>query len=335
VIVIALIGVAVLGFLWISGGSGEPSGAALADNSLSVTLTARASAAEPTAAAEMEATEEAEPTEAAEMATEAAEMEATEETQSEAAEATDEATMEATEEAEPTAEATEMAEATEVAVSAAAEATEEATMEATEEATMEATAEATDSASASAGAEAIEAGIFSIVGEESEVSFELTEDLRGQFTVVRGVTQEVGGQIFVDFAAPANSEAGVIRINARTLATDNEFRNRAIRGQILLSAQDEFEFIEFTPTGLEGLPEQVGVGQEVTFQLVGDLVIKGITQPVTFDVTLTPVTADRLEGTAITVVQRAMYELNIPNVPGVANVSEDVTLTLNFVAVRG
>lgn len=284
IIVVALLGAAVLAFLWFSGGSGEASGAALADNSLSVTLTARAGEAteEPTAAAPT-----AEATEAA------AEVDVTE----------------------------EASEATEVALSSAAAEATEAAPEATE--------------AASASADGLEAGIFNIVPEESEASFELTEDLRGQFTVVRGITQDVGGQIFVDFSTPASSEAGVIRINARTMATDNEFRNRAIRGQILLSAQDEFEFIEFTPTGLEGLPETVSVGETVAFQIVGDLVVKGISQPVTFDVTLTPVSADRLEGTATTTVQRAMYGLNIPNVPGVANVSEDVTLTLTFIAARG
>jgi polyisoprenoid-binding protein YceI len=224
--------------------------------------------------------------------------------------------------AAPDAEATEAApEITEVAVSNVVEATVEATTEATAEAT-----------TAANGAPA--AGIFNIVGEESQVSFDLTEELRGQFTVVRGVTRQVAGQIFVDFANPSETQVGVIRVNARTLATDNEFRNRAIRGQILRSAQPEYEFIEFTPTAIEGLPPQVAIGQRLMFQIVGDLVIQGRSQSVTFDAIVTPVSEDRLEGTATTVVQRAMYGLTIPNAPGVANVAEDVTLTLNFVAER-
>lgn len=304
VIVVGLIGVAALAFLWLSGGDGTPSTATVSD-SLPITLTARAAVAntEPTIA----------PTETAPTTVAQAAGEATE--------AADEieATQEDAETAEAAVEATQEAEATEAVV----------TSEALPAAAAEATAEATEAAASMPAA-----GIFNVVPEESEVSFQLTENLRGQFTVVRGVTKEVAGQIFVDFADPAASQVGVIRINARTLTTDNEFRNRAIRGQILLSSQDEFEFIEFTPTGIEGMPAQVNIGEAVTFQIVGNLLVKGITQPVTFDATVTPVSEDRLEGTVTAVVQRAMYELAIPNVPGVADVSEDVTLTLNFVATR-
>lgn len=180
---------------------------------------------------------------------------------------------------------------------------------------------------------ASEGTLFNIVPEESEVSFTLSEELRGQPTVVVGVTDQVAGQLFVSFDDPAASQVGVIRINARTLETDSEFRNRAIRGQILRSAQDEYEFIDFTPTSIEGMPDEVTVGAPVTFQIVGDLKIQDITQPVTFDVTVTPVTEDRLEGVATTTVQRGDFGLTIPNAPGVANVSDEVELAINFVAI--
>jgi len=42
--------------------------------------------------------------------------------------------------------------------------------------------------------------------------------------------------------------------------------------------------------------------------------------------------ADQLSGTATTTVQRADFELVIPNVPSVANVSESVTVEIDFVA---
>jgi polyisoprenoid-binding protein YceI len=175
--------------------------------------------------------------------------------------------------------------------------------------------------------------IFNIVPEESEVRFILSEVLSGQPTIVTGVTNQVAGQLLVDFASPANTQVGTIRINVRTMETDNDFRNRAIRSQILMSARDEFEFAEFMPTALSGLPDQVAVGQPVSFQIIGDLTVKGITNSVTFDATVTPVSEARLEGSASTVVQRAMYEMQIPRVPNVADVSEDVTLELDFVAV--
>lgn len=212
------------------------------------------------------------------------------------------------------------------ASSAAAEATVEAAVEPTAEPTVVPTTEPTPAAAAPS--------LYRIVSDESQVSFTLTEDLRGQFTTVIGTTNQVAGDIQVDFATPANSRLGVIRINARTLATDNEFRNRALRSEILESSNDAYEFIDFTPAAVSGLPETLAVGEAVTFQVTGDLKIREITQSVTFDVTATAVSEDRLEGTATAAVTRAQFNLTIPSVPGVANVSDEVTLEIKFVATK-
>ncbi|NWG17740.1 MAG: YceI family protein [Chloroflexi bacterium] len=194
-----------------------------------------------------------------------------------------------------------------------------------------ATEEATSEVTATPEAAAV---LFRIVPDESEVRFILTEDLRGAPTTVIGKTDQVAGEILVDFATPGSTRMGVIRINARTLATDNDFRNRAIRGEILQSSQDKYEFSEFTPTELIGLPETVAVGDTISFQIIGDLKVRDITQTVTFEATVTVVSEDRLEGSAKTTVQRADYDLVIPSVPGVANVSEAVNLEIDFVAAR-
>ncbi len=97
--------------------------------------------------------------------------------------------------------------------------------------------------------------VFNINSTQSQVSFTLTEELNRQPTTVVGTTDQVAGQIAVDFGSPSASQIGEIRINARTLATDQDMRNRTIRGQILQSSQDQFEFITFQPTALSGMPE--------------------------------------------------------------------------------
>lgn len=178
------------------------------------------------------------------------------------------------------------------------------------------------------------ATLFRIVQDESEVRFSITEDLRGVPTNPIGVTNQVAGDILVDLGTPANTRVGTIRIDARTLTTDSEFRNRAIRAEILESSKDEYEYIDFTPTAVTGLPAQITVGQAVTFQITGDLKIRDITNSVTFDVTATLTSDDRLEGSATTQVTRAMYNLQIPNAPGVANVSDEVDLSIDFVATK-
>ncbi len=181
--------------------------------------------------------------------------------------------------------------------------------------------------------EAEQTVLFRIVSEESEVRFLINEVLRGNPTTVVGSTDQVAGDILVNFANPEASQLGTIRINVRTLQTDNEFRNRAIRSQILNSSQDEFEFSEFVPTSLESMPESVTIGQSFDFQVVGDLTVRDITNSVSFAVTATLVSETRLEGAASATITRESYNLLIPSAPGVADVSEEVILELDFVAV--
>lgn len=177
--------------------------------------------------------------------------------------------------------------------------------------------------------------VFNIVPDESEVRFEIDDVLNGQAETVVGRTNQVAGQITVNFDDPAQTQLGTIVVNVRTLATDVELRNSVIRGEILLSAQDEFEFGQFEPTSITGLPEQVAIGEPITFQITGNLVLRGISNEVTFDATVTPVSETRLEGTASTVVQREQYGMEIPSIPFVANVEEEVELYIDFVATAG
>ncbi|MFL7838702.1 MAG: YceI family protein [Candidatus Promineifilaceae bacterium] len=172
--------------------------------------------------------------------------------------------------------------------------------------------------------------IYQIVPGESAVRFELDEDLRGLRNTVVGTTDQVAGEIGVDFNDLSTTQIGALQINARTLATDNEFRNRAIKNDILDT--NSYEFITFTPTAVEGLPDSVEIGETVAFTITGDLTIRDITQAATFDVEATAVSANELQGTASSTVQRADYDLNIPSVPNVANVEEEVALYIDFIA---
>jgi polyisoprenoid-binding protein YceI len=229
---------------------------------------------------------------------------------------------------------------TESTAEATAEATSSTTTEATADTTQEATAEVTVGAEAAVAVQAAVAAqaaatgtLYSIDTAGSQVSFTLTEELRGTPTTVVGTTDQVAGEIFVDFTTPANSKVGVIRINARTLVTDQENRNRALRSNILQSARDEYQFIEFTPKSITDLPDKVEVGSTIKFKVIGDLKIRGIVQSVTFDVSVTA-DNDVLTGSATTQVTRDMYNLQIPSAPGVANVSNDVTLDIKFTAPK-
>lgn len=177
-----------------------------------------------------------------------------------------------------------------------------------------------------------EGTVFSIVAESSEARFELDEDLRGSRVTAVGTTNQVGGDIVLNFDNPQASELGTIRINSRTLETDQSFRNRALRAEILKSSQDEFEFIDFEPTTLNGLPESIEVGSTYEFEIVGNLTVIGETKEATFAASVTVDSETQISGTASGTVLRSDYGIIIPSVPAVANVEDEVLLILNFVA---
>ena len=175
--------------------------------------------------------------------------------------------------------------------------------------------------------------VYRIVSDGSTVSFTLDELLFGKPTTVVGTTSRVRGSILIDLAQPKRTRVGALRIDARALATDNEFRNKALRKAILRSAEDEYQYIVYTPIILDGLPDKAIIGEEIALEITGNLAIRDITYAITFDVTVMPVSETELHISGETIVLRDDFELVIPNVPGVANVSDEVKLSLDLVAI--
>jgi polyisoprenoid-binding protein YceI len=145
------------------------------------------------------------------------------------------------------------------------------------------------------------APVFEIDPNASSARFVIDEILRGSPYTVVGTTNQVAGQIAADLDDLDRAQVGTIRINARTLTTDADGRNRMLKNQILQT--DQHEYITFVPKQIVGLPETVTVGQSFTFQMLGDLTIKDVTREATFDVVVTPKAENRLEGTASSTIR--------------------------------
>lgn len=174
-------------------------------------------------------------------------------------------------------------------------------------------------------------GTYDIDPSQSEARFTIEEVLRGDDVTVVGVSSNLAGQIAFDMANPAATQMGEIVINARSFATDNDFRNRAIANEILLT--DAHEFITFAPKELVGLPDSAAVGETYNFQVMGDLTIIGETREETFEVTVTVTSETELQGTASASILYADYGVTVPLSQFVTAVNEDVLLELDFVAV--
>jgi polyisoprenoid-binding protein YceI len=193
----------------------------------------------------------------------------------------------------------------------------------------------TADAAADAGADAAtdrEVRSFTIDPTQSLARFTLTEELMGVPTTVVGESNGVAGGIEINFADYRQTKILPLQIDASAFTTDNNFRNRAIRRFILQSEQPQYQYITFTPTAVAGLPTEAAVGDTFEFTVEGDLTIREVTQPVDFVVSVTPLSATELAGKARTTVLWADFDLQIPDVPSVANVSDDVLLEFDFVA---
>ena len=176
--------------------------------------------------------------------------------------------------------------------------------------------------------------IYQIDPTQSTASFSINESLFGEPKNVIGMTSDVQGVITITPGSPAATTIGPIRINARDLHTDEEMRDRALRMFILETAQDEYQYVTFEPTKIEGLPAQVKDGEAISFTVAGNLKIRNVVKVVTFAITVTPKGDTEFAGSARATITRTDFELSIPKVPGVADVTDEIGLEFAFVAKK-
>jgi polyisoprenoid-binding protein YceI len=177
---------------------------------------------------------------------------------------------------------------------------------------------------------ALAAQLFRISSSESVVRFAVDETIPPQTAI--GTTNQIAGDLIIDFANPANSQLGVVRINLRTLRTDDPDRDNSIRCCVLLTAQNAYEFTEFVPTSVTGLPTQVSLGQTVDLQVTGNLSLRGVTRPVTFSVWVTLGSSEEIQGEATAFVNRSDFGILDDDMLAYHGVAEQVRLEFEFIA---
>ncbi len=173
---------------------------------------------------------------------------------------------------------------------------------------------------------------YVIVPTESQVQYEVEETfLRegNQLATAIGITQEIEGAITVDPENPQSSSIGVITIDISAFTSDEERRDQAIRDRWLESAT--YPIATFEPTEITGLPETYTAGEEISFQVTGDMTVREATNPVTFDVTA-QVLEGELVGTAMTDIKMTDFGFDPPDIAGILRAEDDVRITFEFVA---
>ena len=91
----------------------------------------------------------------------------------------------------------------------------------------------------------------------------------------------------------------------------------------------EFPHAELVLTGAQGLSDPLPTSGEVNFQLVGDLTVRGVTLPTTWDVEA-QISGEELIGTAATKVTITGFGMDLPIVGSVLSIENEIDLEIDF-----
>jgi polyisoprenoid-binding protein YceI len=181
---------------------------------------------------------------------------------------------------------------------------------------------------------------FLIVPEESRASYLVDEEFfdgalaklgieAGDVDVV-GSTQSIEGQLqlnFTDLSTPLGTNR--FTVNLSTLSTDQSRRDNWIREN---GPQfNQYPLAEFVATGVADTPETYTEGEEVQFKMLGDLTIREVTQPVTFDVAAT-LEGDTATGVATADLRMTDFGIEPPNFANTLTVADEFQVRVEFTA---
>lgn len=181
---------------------------------------------------------------------------------------------------------------------------------------------------------------FVIVPEQSKASYIVDEeffaDALSKYNIAAGKvqtvgsTQEIAGQLQLnldDLSSPLGDNRFTVQMN--TLSSDQALRD----GWLRTSGPrfNQFPTAEFVATGVEGAPASYSEGQEVQFRLPGNLTIREITQPATFDVTAT-LQGDTISGVATARARLSDFGIDPPNFANTLVVGDEFTIEVEITA---
>jgi polyisoprenoid-binding protein YceI len=242
--------------------------------------------------------------------------------------------------APPAAEATS-APADDATVDATDEATVEATPAATE-ATESPATEATDDSAASDSTLPTGLRTYVIVPEESTASYIADEEFfglaLGKYGIPEGLVDTVGttnaieGQFQLnwdDLNAPLGENTFTVDLS--TLKSNQSLRDEWIRDNEAGPQFGTHPDATFVAESLEGAPDSYTPGEEVSFQMVGQMTVREVTKPATFDVTA-KLEDGTITGTATTALKLTDFEITPPDFANTLTVADDFQVEVKFTA---
>lgn len=180
---------------------------------------------------------------------------------------------------------------------------------------------------------------FLVAIEESQVMYVVQEEFlagalsklginAGQYEIT-GTTSIMEGELILDLANATVSDESHIIVDMTGLTTGENRRDEWIQDNG--PTFSVYPTALFIPTAIENAPQGYSDGEEVTFQLLGDLTIRDITQPATFDVVAT-LENGTIDGTATSDLLISDFGIEPPNFANTLTVADEFVVQIDLVA---
>ena len=169
------------------------------------------------------------------------------------------------------------------------------------------------------------------VSEGSVARYSVTEQLARLSSPIDAVgeTGDVEGAIVFDSDGNVDPARSVITVALAGLTSDESRRDRYVSNNVFDTSQ--YPNAELAITGVEGLDWPFPASGETTFKLVGDLTIRDVSSPITWDVEAQS-SGGVVTGQASTVVTFDQFELSKPSLAFIVSVEDEIRLTLDIAA---
>jgi len=142
-----------------------------------------------------------------------------------------------------------------------------------------------------------------------------------------GVTDSLTGAITVDDKGQVVPAESKVVANISYLKSDRDMRDGFIRRRTMDT--DKYPTVTLVPREIKGLPMPLPTSGRVSFTVLGDLTVKGVTRPTTWSV-MAGVRNGAVRGTASTGFTFADFQLEKPKVMSILSVADSIHLVYDF-----
>jgi polyisoprenoid-binding protein YceI len=175
---------------------------------------------------------------------------------------------------------------------------------------------------------------YTLQTSQSSASYSVHEDLIfggvGSHTAV-GTSKNVSGSLYLGLSGnhPVLTQVNV-SVDLTSLTSDSSLRDQHVQDYLGTS---QFPSAQFSSTNVSGLPAAYATGSTISFQMVGNLKLHGVTSQETFAVH-GKLDGTTILGTATTTIFMSDFGITPPNLANIAIVDDKVTLTITFTAQK-